>query len=96
MGTFLNTCKEVRKNIQDIENKINEAVIGWQKLDNGSKQPVIYFVNKAETIRDDVLKLVGQLELINQQLEKDSEVRPYYDSVYNKCINFLDVTRKGV
>ena len=94
MGTFLNTCKEVRKNIQDIENKIDETVIGWKKLDNGSKQPVIYFISKAEVIRDDVMKLVGQLEIVDNELEKDSSVRPYYSNIHNKCINFLNVTKK--
>ena len=92
MGTILNSCKETRKKIREVEKGIDEAVIAWKILENGQKEVAIYFIDKYNEIRDSVVELKGKLETIRIELEKDSSVRTYYNEVYNKCIDFLSAT----
>lgn len=92
MGTVLNQCKEVRKEIREIEAKIDEAVFMWIQHD-GKMSVAGFFRNKAEEIRGSVFELKGKLEQIDIILEKDSEVRSYYNKVYEKCCDFLQKTQ---
>ncbi len=93
MGTILNTCKEARAKIRDVEEKIDQAVVCWKLLNDGNKQVEVYYIDKSKEIRDEVLTLKGILEAINIELEKDSNVRSYYNAVYYKCVNFLESTK---
>ena len=93
MGTILNTCKEARKQIGEVEKKIDEAVFAWKILDDGHKEVAIYYTDKAKEIRDSILELMGKLKTIDMELEKDSKDRPYYNEVYDKCANFLNNTK---
>ena len=94
MGTILNTCKEARAKIRIVDEKMDQAVVCWKILNDGNRQVEVYLSDESKKIRDDVLILKGYLETIAIELEKDSEVRPYYNTVYNRCINFLQSTKE--
>lgn len=89
MGTILNSCKETRKIIREIEQKMDNATLMYEELKDGTKITGALLVSKAESIRSDVENLKGRLEIIDIQLEKDSQVRDYYQKVYNRCKVFL-------
>lgn len=90
MGTILNSCKETRKIIREVEKEMDDATVMYEELKDGIKIIVILFVSKAEKIRSKVEGLKGRLEMIDIELEKDSAVREYYNRVYNRCVDFLE------
>lgn len=90
MGTILNSCKDARKKIREVEKGIGEAVVAWKYLENGRKEVAISYTEKCNEIRYSVIELKGKLETISIELEKDSDVRAYYDNVYNMCIDFFN------
>lgn len=90
MGTILNSCKETRKIIREVEEKMDEATLMYKELEDGTKKIGALFVSKAEKIRSNVEGLKGRLEMIDIELEKDSAVRDYYNREYNRCVDFLE------
>lgn len=90
MSTKLNVCKEVRKEIRKIEKKLDEAIFLSKELENGKKEIGGLFITKSEEIKPHVEGLLGKLEVIDMELEKDSIVRNYYNDVRNRLIDFLD------
>lgn len=89
MANFLNVCKITRKHITEVDAKISQAIVAWEKLENGHKDFAAFFPEKAKKIKDDVVALKRELEVIESQLENNSDKRPFYDEVYNKCVDFL-------
>lgn len=87
MATILNICNDVRKRIKDIDEKIDQAVYVWD-VSKDKRTVAVLSIDKAEEIKGDVKELMGKLEVIDKQLEKDSSVREYYNSVYKKCADF--------
>lgn len=90
MSTKLNVCKEVRKEIRKIEKELDEAIFLSKELENGKKEICGLFITKSEEIKPHVEGLLGKLEVIDMELEKDSIVRSYYNDVRNRLIDFLD------
>lgn len=86
MSTKLNVCKEVRK----IEKELDEAIFLKKESENGKKEIDGLFITKSEEIKPHVEGLLGKLEVINMELEKDSTVRDYYNDVRDRLIDFLE------
>lgn len=93
MATILNTCKAARRRIKSVEDKIDQAVVMWNILE-GERSIGGLRTDKAEAIKGDVKELMGILEVIDKELEKDSDVRQYYNSVYKKCEDFWNIISK--
>lgn len=90
MGTKLNVCKETRKEIKNIEKELEEVIFLSKKSENGKKEICGLFITKSEEIKPDVERLLGKLEVIDKELEKDSSVRDYYNDVHDRLIVFLE------
>ena len=90
MGTKLNVCKETRKEIRKIEEELEKAIFLSKELENGKKEIGGLFITKSEEIKPDVERLLGKLEVIDKELEKDSTVRDYYNDVHDRLIDFLE------
>lgn len=90
MGTKLNVCKSARKDIRQIEVELEEAVFVSRNIGDGKVVAEGLIVTKAEEIKPRVEKLLGKLEIINMELEKDSNVRNYYNDVRDRLIDFLE------
>ncbi|MCM1048704.1 MAG: hypothetical protein NC433_09775 [Clostridiales bacterium] len=91
MGTKLNACKEVRKEIREIEKELDKAIFLSKELKDGKKEIGGLIITKSEEIKPCVESLLGKLELIDMELEKDSTVRDYYNCVYERLVDFLKV-----
>lgn len=93
MATILNICKEAREKIRVVEVKLDEAIVAYKILDDGSKRVIVSYTDKISEVRELMSELKGSLKDIDAQLEKDSTVRTYYNQVYDRYIQFLETAK---
>lgn len=93
MASILNICKETREKIRVIEGKLDQAVVAWKRLDDGSMKVVASYTDKIREVRELMFEIKGNLKDIDAQLEKDSSVRLYYNQVYDRYVQFLETAK---
>lgn len=98
MGTILNVCKNIRKEIREVDILFSKYVLLW-KEENGKKEAIGYHRDIIK-YKDKIDSLIGKLESINIQLEKDSEVRCFYKETYDICVSLSNkinnINLKGI
>lgn len=92
MSTKQNMFVGATKNISQVNELLEDAVVMWKKEDN-NRSIVAYDIEKALEIRDQVSELKGELKILIKGSDMD-DTREKYLSSYKKCEEFLNITKQ--
>lgn len=93
MATKQNMYVGLNKEAEEILREIDECIVIYAMEQDGFYAIGAYHVPSAESIRDEVAKMQGKLEIALKGLDKNSSKRENYGYVLRKCIDFLEKTK---
>lgn len=93
MATKQNMYVGAANDIAVINDKINDSVVAWKNTNDG-KEIVMYKIDQALSIRDEVAELKGELKTLIKGLDDGSKEFDKYQSALEQCTHFLDSTRR--
>lgn len=93
MATKQNMYVGLNKEAEEILREIDECIVAYAMEKDGFEAIGAYHVPSAESIRDEVAKMHGKLEIALKGLDKNSTKRGNYSHVLRKCKDFLEKTK---
>lgn len=93
MATKQNMYVGLSKEAEEILKEIDECVVIYAMEEDGFLGILSHKIPSAESIRDEVAKMQGKLEIALKGLDKNSTKRENYSYVLRKCIDFLEKTK---
>lgn len=93
MANKQNLYVGLEKEANEILSKINECIVMYSMHEDGFEEIIGYDIHVAESIRDEVSNMQGQLRRSLKGLDKDSHRRKKYEELLKHCDHFLEVTK---
>lgn len=94
MATKPNMYRGLRKEAEEIIEKINDGIQIYSMQEDRFKEIIGYDTDQKELIRDDVAIMQGKLELALKGLDKNSPKRDAYEEMLRYCVHFMEFIKQ--